>query len=169
MNLWLSDTVDYYWQIAKIESWHWEVVIYNKIVTWTAFAILAMFCTVSGISQSNWLDHPAPQSTSCWQKMRRLQLFRAQTEFQETTSLSLILQGLVALRNYWPTNSWNSCILAQNLIQLIIFSSPLPQTRSFPAIFFLKFFFLLPMLLFFIPFQGQISWGSHSAVKQRRS
>ena len=31
------------WQIAKVESWHWGVVIYNQIVTWTAFAILAMF------------------------------------------------------------------------------------------------------------------------------
>ena len=39
----LSDTVDYYWQIAKLESWHWGAVIYNQIVTWTAFAILAMF------------------------------------------------------------------------------------------------------------------------------
>ena len=43
MNSWLSDTVDYYWQIAKLESWHWGVVIYNQIVTRTAFAILAMF------------------------------------------------------------------------------------------------------------------------------
>ena len=73
--------------------------------------------------------------------MRRLQLFRAQTEFLETTSLSLILQGLLALRNYWPTSSWNSCILAQTLIQLIIFSSLLPQTRSCPANFFLKICF----------------------------
>ena len=32
-----------YWQFAKLESWHWGVVIYNRIVTWTAFAILAMF------------------------------------------------------------------------------------------------------------------------------
>ena len=37
-----SDTVDYYWQIAKLQSWHVGVVIYNQIVTWTAFAI-AMF------------------------------------------------------------------------------------------------------------------------------
>ena len=29
--------------IAKLESWHWGVVIYNQIVTWTAFTILAMF------------------------------------------------------------------------------------------------------------------------------
>ena len=36
-------TVDYYWQIAKLESWHWGVVIYNQTVTWAAFAILAMF------------------------------------------------------------------------------------------------------------------------------
>ena len=43
VNLWLSDTRDFYWQIAKLESWHWVVVIYNQIVTWTAFAILAMF------------------------------------------------------------------------------------------------------------------------------
>ena len=32
---------DCYWQIAKLESW--GVAIYNQIVTWTAFAILAMF------------------------------------------------------------------------------------------------------------------------------
>ena len=43
MNLWLNDTSDYYWQIAKLESWHWGEVTYNQIVTWTAFAILAMF------------------------------------------------------------------------------------------------------------------------------
>ena len=29
--------------LAKLESWHLGVVIYNQIVTWTAFAILAMF------------------------------------------------------------------------------------------------------------------------------
>ena len=33
------------WQIAKLETWHWGVVIYNEIATWTAFAILAMFIT----------------------------------------------------------------------------------------------------------------------------
>ena len=49
MNKWLSD---YYWQIAKLESWHWGVVIYNQIVTWTAFAILAMF--YFAISQILW-------------------------------------------------------------------------------------------------------------------
>ena len=52
------------------------------------------------------------------------------------------LQGLLALCNYWPTSSWNSCIHTQALIQLIIFSSLLPQTRSCPANFFLKFYFL---------------------------
>ena len=31
------------WLIAKLESWHWGLVIYNQIVTWTSFAILAMF------------------------------------------------------------------------------------------------------------------------------
>ena len=36
-------TLDYYWQIAKLESWHWGILIYNQWVTWTAFAILAMF------------------------------------------------------------------------------------------------------------------------------
>ena len=45
MNKWHSDTVDYYWKIAKLESWHWGEAIYNRIVTWTAFAILAMFFT----------------------------------------------------------------------------------------------------------------------------
>ena len=30
-------------QIAKLESWHCGVVIYNQLVTWTSFAILAMF------------------------------------------------------------------------------------------------------------------------------
>ena len=43
MNKWLSDTVDYYWQIAKLESWHWGLVIYNQRVTWAEFAILAIF------------------------------------------------------------------------------------------------------------------------------
>ena len=42
-----GDTVDYYWQIANLESRHWGLVIYNQIVTWTAFAILAMFLQVS--------------------------------------------------------------------------------------------------------------------------
>ena len=31
----------------KLESWHWGLLIYNQIVTWTAFAILAMFLQVS--------------------------------------------------------------------------------------------------------------------------
>ena len=35
-------------QIAKHESWHWGVVIYNQIVTWTVFAILAMFLSWHG-------------------------------------------------------------------------------------------------------------------------
>ena len=43
MNSWLSDAVVYNWQIAKLESLHWGVVIYNQIVTRTAFAFLAMF------------------------------------------------------------------------------------------------------------------------------
>ena len=44
MTLWLSDTVDYYWQIEKLESCHWGlVVIDNQRVSWTAFAILTMF------------------------------------------------------------------------------------------------------------------------------
>ena len=30
-------------KLQKLESWHWGIVIYNQIVTWTAFAILAMF------------------------------------------------------------------------------------------------------------------------------
>ena len=38
-----GDTVDSYWEIAKLELGHWGVVIYNQIVTWTAFAILAIF------------------------------------------------------------------------------------------------------------------------------
>ena len=42
-----SDTINYYWQIAKLESWHWGLVIYNQSVTWTAFAILAMFLEVA--------------------------------------------------------------------------------------------------------------------------
>ena len=43
MTLWHHsvDTDDYYWQITKLESWHWIVV------TWTAFAFLAMFCLSS--------------------------------------------------------------------------------------------------------------------------
>ena len=44
-----SDTVDYYWQIAKLESWHWGVVANNQIVPWTAFTILAMFSIYTGI------------------------------------------------------------------------------------------------------------------------
>ena len=43
MTLWLSDTVDYYWQLVELELWHCRNSIYNQIVTWTAFAILAMF------------------------------------------------------------------------------------------------------------------------------
>ena len=37
-----SDTVHYYWQIANLNP-----DIYNQIVTWTAFAILAMFTNCS--------------------------------------------------------------------------------------------------------------------------
>ena len=72
--------------------------------------------------------------------MKHLQLFRAETEFQETTSLSLISKDY-----------WHSAIIDQQvpetlafthtLIQLIIFSSLLPQTRSCPANFFLKICF----------------------------
>ena len=40
VNQWLSDTVDYYWLIAKLESWHCGVVIYNKLVTWFSNTIL---------------------------------------------------------------------------------------------------------------------------------
>ena len=43
------DTVDHSWQIAKLESWHWGLVIDNQRVTWTAFAILAMFTDVNVI------------------------------------------------------------------------------------------------------------------------
>ena len=32
-----------YWQIAKLESRHWGLVIGNQRVTWPAFAILSMF------------------------------------------------------------------------------------------------------------------------------
>ena len=39
-------TVDYYWQIPKLKSSHWGLVIYNQIVTWTAFAILEMFANL---------------------------------------------------------------------------------------------------------------------------
>ena len=38
-----SDTVDFSWQIEKLESWHYGLVIDSQRVTWTAFAILAMF------------------------------------------------------------------------------------------------------------------------------
>ena len=38
-----SDTVDYSSHTAKLESWHWRLVIDNQRVTWTAFAFFAMF------------------------------------------------------------------------------------------------------------------------------
>ena len=38
------DTVDYsWWQIEKLELWHWGLVTDSQRVTWRAFAILAMF------------------------------------------------------------------------------------------------------------------------------
>ena len=36
-----------YWQIEKLESWHWGLVIDCQRVTWTAFAILAVFLIFS--------------------------------------------------------------------------------------------------------------------------
>ena len=39
----LSDTFFHFWQIEKLDPWHWGLVIDSQRVTWTAFAILAMF------------------------------------------------------------------------------------------------------------------------------
>ena len=69
MNKWLSDRVDYNWQIAKLESWHWGVAIYIQIVTWTAFAILAMFVLESRLSDDLFgqrkLNSLAPLNNLC--------------------------------------------------------------------------------------------------------
>ena len=43
---WLSDTVDYSWQIEKLYTWQWGLVTDSQRVTWTAFAIFAIL--VSG-------------------------------------------------------------------------------------------------------------------------
>ena len=48
MIWWLIDTVNYYWPILKLEPWYWGLVIHNQIVTWSAFAILAMFLLYFG-------------------------------------------------------------------------------------------------------------------------
>ena len=40
---WISEQLTITDTIAKLESWHWGLVIDNQRVTWTAFAILAMF------------------------------------------------------------------------------------------------------------------------------
>ena len=37
-----TETVDYSWQIAKVESWHWGLMIDNQRVTWAAFAMLLL-------------------------------------------------------------------------------------------------------------------------------
>ena len=55
-------TVDYYWQIAKLESWHWVLMIYNQIVTWRAFAILSMFSFLITISNLDVIK----KNTSPW-------------------------------------------------------------------------------------------------------
>ena len=39
-------------QIAKLESWHGGIVIDNQRVTWTAFALLAMFLLHSKILET---------------------------------------------------------------------------------------------------------------------
>ena len=43
MIYWLCDTVGYSWQIEKLLSWLWGLETDSQRVTWTAFAILAMF------------------------------------------------------------------------------------------------------------------------------
>ena len=45
-----SDTVDYSWQIEKLKSWNWGLVTDSQRVTWTAFAILAMFALFCSVN-----------------------------------------------------------------------------------------------------------------------
>ena len=39
---WPSETADYSWQIARLKSRHWGLVIDSQRVTWTAIPILSM-------------------------------------------------------------------------------------------------------------------------------
>ena len=49
-NIW---HLDYYWQIAKLELWLWGLVIDNQRMTWTTFAILAMFMSSGALLGHN--------------------------------------------------------------------------------------------------------------------
>ena len=43
MNWWFNDTVDYFCQIEKRNSWHWGLVTDSQRVPWTVFTIIAIF------------------------------------------------------------------------------------------------------------------------------
>ena len=54
-----SDTVDYYWQIAKLELWHWGLVIYNESDLHSirnSCDVLHLMCTISYMKTETY-DH----------------------------------------------------------------------------------------------------------------
>ena len=110
MILWLSDSVDYYWEIAKLESWHWGVVIYNQIVTWTAFATIAMFLKYPILSDTCPIVVLRSLSLSPWGLAKPNQLrfdIEVCLRFQ---NLSLLSNLSIAEKKI----SWNiSCLLSK--------------------------------------------------------
>ena len=71
----ISDTVDYYSQIAKLESWYWGIVIYNQ---WDRVDSIRNFCDVS-LSEEVSCRYWSVRAPRClrhifWTKVGRLHL-----------------------------------------------------------------------------------------------
>ena len=112
MIQWLCDTVDYYWQIAKLESWHWGVVNYNQIVTWTAFA------TKLETEKDNWKPShwttieqswkQGDKSANCWWDVSVGLLLNKVANCQTL---------LHASRSQWPTHIRIAADLSANICE----------------------------------------------------
>ena len=76
---WLIGTVEYSRKIEKLKSWHWGLITESQRVTWTAFAILAMFLLMRSldviclIHLTFYADkrHGGGSGSSCGQQPRR--------------------------------------------------------------------------------------------------
>ena len=98
--LWLSTTVDYSWQIEKLESWHWELATDNQRVTWTAFTLRAMFSWTFQCFQKQNIEHQGKPLLGyrfkCW-----FFSYEYATVFQEKIQFEClypILQSVPSLR-----------------------------------------------------------------------
>ena len=113
--------------MAKIESWHWGLVIYNQIVTCTAFAILAMFCLywtvctkfqkfqrkiseVCANLQNNWWSRWSRKMSP----LRLSKLFPINPHYEQRFLCSLWVW--ICLLSLVPQYSWYICWLTCPLI-----------------------------------------------------